>query len=151
MSRFLAGRGNAQSKQELQVSLYTKCVGRRAYMIGSVEVYPRGVLSRCLGGCGDVQSEQERQVRMGDSAGGAAPGLQAVKGAGGDVDHETAAAIAAHNGEGDSVGVRSGVLQVCHIARLAPHHVASLQAGSTECGTSTGWRHTIWHPSRQHH
>lgn len=38
--------------------------------------------------------------------------LEAAAGAGADMDHETAAAIAAQNGQGESVGVSSGVLQV---------------------------------------
>ena len=60
--------------------------------------------------------------------------LEVAAGAGADADHEGAAAIAAQNGQGESVGVSSGVLQA-----RAP--LAALPSGCHGCPFS--WMNNI--------
>ena len=65
-----------------------------------------------------MQAEEDRQIRAGlaDGKTGAAA-LDAAAGVQSDVDHESAAALAAQNGRGESVGASSGVLQAPRSAR----------------------------------
>ena len=68
-----------------------------------------------------MQAEEDRQIRAGlaDGKTGAAA-LDAAASAQSDVDHESAAAVAAQNGRGESVGASSGVLQASCPAACLP-------------------------------
>lgn len=94
---------------------------RQPYQLRSSYCDPPFARGHLSSGIGVMQAEEDRQVRAGLAAGEAgAVALDAAASAQGEVDHESAAAVAAQNGRGESVGASSGVLQAGRPALRLP-------------------------------